>query len=155
MSQEEESMLESGSVEDLTAELTLESTDLPAIFGEEVCRRFADLQCQDIDLLHISGLIKLGGRSVAAVGVCLHVDKKRIADIEKDASYSKQQDKIHKILTEWQWYNTQNATWATLTKCLLALGEQKLMDDIQAYLSEKEYPDNGMFLTVSLYHSGI
>jgi len=138
-------------------ELPLEdmNMDLPAIFKDDVCGKFANLQCQDIDLLHISRMIANRGNSLAAVGVCLHVDLMTIADIEKDALCSKQQDKIHKLLTEWQLHNTQNTTWATLTKCLLALEDQKLMDDIQEYLSQKEYPSNGMFPKVSLYHAGM
>ena len=143
MSQEEELPLEDMHV------------DLPAIFEDEMCRRFANLHCQDMDLLHISRMITHEGNSLAAVGDCLHVDMTTVADIEKDALCSKQQDKIHKILTEWQLHNTRNATWATLTKCLLALQDQKLMDDIKEYLSQKEYPSNGMFTKVSLYHAGM
>jgi len=135
-------------------ELTLEGMDLPAILREDACRRFANLHCQDIDLLHISRMIMHGGSSLVAVGVCLNVDRTMITAIEKDDLCPRQQDKIHKILTEWQWNNTQNSTWATLTKCLLILEDPKLMDDIQAYLSQKEYPSNGMFLKVTLYHAG-
>ena len=126
-------------------ELTLEGMDLPAMLREDACRRFANLHCQDIDLLHISRMIMHGGSSLVAVGVCLNVDRTMITAIEEDDLCSRQQDKIHKILTEWQWNNTQNSTWATLTKCLLILEDPKLMDDIQAYLSQKEYPSNGMF----------
>ena len=135
-------------------ELTLEGMDLPAMLREDACRRFANLHCQDIDLLHISRMIMRGGSSLVAVGVCLNVDRTMITAIEKDDLCSRQQDKIHKILTEWQWNNTQNSTWATLTNCLLILEDPELMDNIQAYLSQKEYPSNGMFLKVTLYHAG-
>lgn len=124
-------------------DLPLEEEELPPRW-EERCRRFARLHCQDFDLLHISRMIAKEGDSLDAVGVCLQVDSKVVSDIEKNDMCPKLQDKMHKILREWGWKNTRNATWATLIKGLQALNDQKLMEHIQEYLSEKEYPMIGM-----------
>lgn len=124
-------------------DMPLEEEELPPSWKEK-CRRFARLHCQDFDLLHISRMIAKEGNSLDAVGVCLQVNMKVVSDIEKNDMCPKVQDKMHKILREWEWKNTRNATWATLIKGLQALKDQKLMEHIQEYLSEKEYPMIGM-----------
>ena len=116
----------------------MEEENLPPMFKEGVCKRFANMKCQDLDLLHISRMIKEEGNSVASVGTCLCIDREVISEIEKDESCPKQKDKVHKILLKWQWKNTGKATWVRLIKCLEALDEEKLMEDIQTYLSKKE-----------------
>ena len=115
-------------------------------FREDSCKSgFAELQCQDLDLLHISQMIARQGNSVASVGACLCIEGKLISEIEKDESCTKLMDKVHKILLQWQWKNTCNATWASLIKSLQRLDEQKLMECIQTYLSQKEYPMEGIY----------
>ena len=130
-------------------DMPLEEEELPPMW-EERCRRFSKLACQDLDLLHISRMIAQERDSLDAVGVCLQVDGKVISEIEKNDLCPKLQDKIYKILREWQWKSTHNATWATLIKGLQALNDQNLMEQIQKYLSQKEYPMNGT-LTSSLW----
>ena len=88
----------------------VEEEDLPPMFREEACKRFAELQCQDLDLLHISQMIARQGNSLASVGACLCIEGKLISEIEKDESCAKLKDKVHKILLKWQWKNTCNAT---------------------------------------------
>ena len=122
----------------------VEEEDLPPIFREEACKRFAELQCQDLDLLHISRMIEREGNSLASVGACLRIEGRVISGIEKDESCPKPKDKIHKILLQWQWKNTRNATWASLIRSLQDLEEQNLMESIRTYLSRKEYPMEGM-----------
>ena len=124
----------------------VEEEDLPPMFSEEACERFAKFQCQDLDMLHISRMIAREGNSLASVGTCLQINRKVIFEIEEDESCPKLQDKIHKVLSEWQWKNTCNATWARLIKSLQALDDQKLMEHIQTYLSQKEYPMTGMLI---------
>ena len=121
-----------------------EEEDLPPIFREEACKRFAELQCQDLDLLHIGQMIAREGNSLASVGACLRIEGKVSLEIEKDDSCPKPKDKIHKILLQWQWKNTGNATWASLIRSLQDLEEQNLMESIRKYLSKKEYPMEGM-----------
>ena len=122
----------------------VEEEDLPPIFREEACKRFAELQCQDLDLLHISQMIAREGNSLASVGACLRIEGEVSLEIEKDGSCPKPKDKIHKILLQWQWKNTRNATWASLIRSLQDLEEQNLMESIRTYLSRKEYPMEGM-----------
>ena len=126
----------------------VEEKDLPPIFREESCRRFAELQCQDIDLLHISRMIEREGNSLTSVGACLLIGRKVISKIEKDESCPKLNDKIHKVLSEWQWKNISNATWASLIKSLEVLDNQKLMEHIRKYLSKKECPGKGICIIV-------
>lgn len=83
-------------------------------------------------------MIEREGSYLASVGACLCIDKSFISEVEKDESCPKFKDKIHQILSQWQWKNTGKATWVRLIKCLEALDEQNLMKDIQAYLSQKE-----------------
>ena len=132
----------------------MEEEDLPPLFREESCKRFAKLQCQDLDLLHISRMIAREGNSVASVGACFLIGREVISPIEKDESCPKVNDKIHKILSEWQWKNTSNATWARLIKSLQVLDDQNLMGHIQKYLSQKEYPVKGMLIVQSLFNVG-
>ena len=122
----------------------VEEEDLPPMFRDVACKRFAKLQCQDLDLLHVSQMIAREGNSLASVGACLRIEGKVIFEIEKDESCPKLKDKVHKILSQWQWKNTCNATWASLIKGLQDLDEQKLMECIRTYLSQKEYPMEGM-----------
>ena len=122
----------------------VEEEDLPPIFREEACKRFAKLQCQDFDLLHISQMIAQEANSLASVGDCLRMSREVISEVEKDESCPMLKDKIHKILLQWQWKNTSNATWARLIKSLQDMDKQKLMECIQMYLSQKEYPMEGM-----------
>ena len=117
---------------------------LPLMFREEACKRFANLQCQDLDLLHISRMIERECNSLASVGACLLIGREVISEIEKDESCPKLNDKIHNVLLQWQIKNTSNATWASLIKSLEVLDEQKLMEHIQTYLSQKEYPVKGI-----------
>ena len=114
------------------------------MFREESCKRFAKLQCQDLDLLHISRMIEREGNSLDSVGACLLIGREFVSEIEKDESCPKLNDKIHKILSEWQWKNTSNATWACLIKSLKILDDQNLMEHIRKYLSQKEYPGKGI-----------
>ena len=118
--------------------------DLPPMFRETSCRRFAELQCQDFDLLHISRMIEREGNSLASVGACLFTGREVISKIERDEFCPKLNDKIHKLLSEWQWKNTSNATWARLIKSLEVLDNQNLMEHIRKYLSQKEYPEKGI-----------
>ena len=92
----------------------VEEEDLPPMFREDACKRFAKLQCQDLDLLHISQMIAREGNSLASVGACLCVEGEVILEIEKDESCPKLKDKVHKILLQWQWNwkDTRTATWA-------------------------------------------
>ena len=124
----------------------VEEEDLPPIFREEACKRFAKFHCQDLDMLHISRMIAREGDSLASVGGCLQIDRAVISKIEENESCPKLKDKVHKILLEWQWKNTGNATWARLIKSLQALDDQNLMERIQTYLSQKEYPMTGMLI---------
>ena len=121
------------------------------MFMEEACKRFAELQCQDLDLLHISQMIARQGNSLVSVGACLCIEGKLISEIEKDESCAKLKDKVHKILLKWQWKNTCNATWASLIKSLQHLDEQQLMECIQSYLSQKEYPMEGMSNCIKMW----
>ena len=116
----------------------MEEENLPPMFREEVCKRFAKLRCQDFDILYISRAIEREGNSLASVGACLCIGREVILEIEKDESCPKLKDKIHKLLLKWQWKNTDEATWVRLIKCLQVLDEQKLIEDIQTYLSQKE-----------------
>ena len=120
--------------------------DLPPMLRKEGCKRFAELQIQDFDLLHISRMIARESNSLASVGACLRISMKSISEIEKDKSCPKLEDKIHKILLQWQWKNTDEATWLRLIECLQVFDEQELMEDIKKYLSEKECPVKGDFL---------
>ena len=129
--------------------MQVEEKDLPPMFREEACEKFAELQCQDLDLLNISRMIAREGNSLASVGVCLLIEGRVISEIEKDVLCPKLKDKIHKILLQWQWKNTINATWASLIKSLQALDDQNLMEHIQTYLSQKEYPIKGMLIVQS------
>ena len=129
----------------------VEELDLPPMFREDACKRFAELQCQDLDLLHISQMIAREGNSLASVGACLRIEGKVILEIEKDESCPKLKDKVHKILLQWQWKNTCNATWASLIKSLQRLDEQELMECIQTYLSQKEYPMEGMSNCIKMW----
>ena len=122
----------------------VEEEDLPPMFREESCKRFAKLQCQDFDLLHISRMIERERNSLASVSVCLLIGREFVSEIEKDESCPKLNDKIHKLLSEWQWKNTSNATWASLIKSLEVLDNQNLMEHIRKYLSQKEYPGKGI-----------
>ena len=122
----------------------MEEEDLPPMFREESCKRFAKLQCQDLDLLHISRMIERERNSLASVSVCLLIGREFVSEIEKDESCPKLNDKIHKLLSEWQWKNTSNATWARLIKSLEVLDNQNLMEHIRKYLSQKEYPGKGI-----------
>ena len=124
--------------------------DLPPMFREETCKKFAELQCQDLDLLNISRMIAQEGNSLASVGVSLLVERRVISEIEKDESCPKLKDKVHKILLQWQWKNTGNATWARLIMSLEALEDENLMEHIQTYLSQKEYPIKGMLIVQSM-----
>ena len=128
--------------------------DLPPMFWEESCKRFAELQCQDFDLLHISRMIEREGNSLASVGACLLSGREVISKIEKDESCRKLNDKIHKVLSVWQWKNTSNATWARLIKSLEVLDNQNLMEHIRKYLSQKEYPVKGMLIVQSVFSVG-
>ena len=112
------------------------------MFREESCRRFAELQCQDFDLLYISRMIEREGNSLSSVGACLFIGTEVISKIEE--SYPKLNNKIHNVLSEWQWKNTGNATWARLIKSLELLNDQNLMEHIRKYLSQKEYPGKGI-----------
>ena len=116
------------------------------MFREEACEKFAKFYCQDLDMLHISRMIAREGDSLVSVGACLQIDRNVISEIEEDESCRKLQDKIHKILLKWQFKNTCNATWARLIKSLQALDDQNLMEHIQTYLSQKEYPMTGMLI---------
>ena len=129
----------------------VEEKDLPPMFRDESCKIFAELQCQDLDLLHISQMIAREGNSVASVAACLRVEGKVIFEIEKDESCPKPKDKVHKILLQWQWKNTCNATWASLIKSLQRLDEQQLMESIKTYLSQKEYPMEGMSNCIKMW----
>ena len=120
------------------------------MFREEACKKFAELQCQDLDLLNISRMIAQEGNSLASVGVSLLVEGRVISGIEKDESCPKLKDKVHKILLQWQWNNTCNATWARLIKNLQALEDENLMEHIQTYLSQKEYPIKGKLIVQSM-----
>ena len=120
------------------------------MFREETCKKFAELQCQDLDLLNISRMIAQEGNSLASVGVSLLVERRVISEIEKDESCPKPKDKVHKILLQWQWKNTCNATWARLIMSLEALEDENLMEHIQTYLSQKEYPIKGMLIVQSM-----
>ena len=124
--------------------------DLPPMFREEACKKFAELQCQDLDLLNISRMIAQEGNSLASVGVSLLVERRVISEIEKDESCPKLKDKVHKILLQWQWKNTGNATWGRLIMSLEALEDENLMEHIQTYLSQKEYPIKGMLIVQSM-----
>ena len=124
--------------------------DLPPMFREETCKKFAELQCQDLDLLNISRMIAQEENSLASVGVSLLVERSVISEIEKDESCPKLKDKVHKILLQWQWKNTCNATWARLIMSLEALEDENLMEHIQTYLSQKEYPIKGMLIVQSM-----
>ena len=124
--------------------------DLPPMFREEACKKFAELECQDLDLLNISRMIAQEGNSLASVGVSLLVEGRVISGIEKEESCPKLKDKVHKILLQWQWKNTGNATWGRLIKSLEALDDQNLMEHIQTYLSKKEYPVKGMLIVQSM-----
>ena len=124
--------------------------DLPPMFREEACEKFAELQCQDLDLLNISRMIAREENSLASVGACLLIEGTVISGIEEDHSCPKLKDKIHKILLQWQWKNTGNATWANLIKSLQDLEEQNLMEHIQTYLSKKEYPMKGKLIVQSM-----
>ena len=121
------------------------------MFRDVACKRFAKLQCQDLDLLHVSQMIAREGNSLASVGACLRIDAKVIFEIEKDESCPKLKDKLHKILLKWQWKNTCNATWASLINSLQDLDEQNLMECIQTYLSQKEYPMEGMSNCIKMW----
>ena len=123
----------------------VEEDDLPPMFREESCKRFAELQCQDIDLLQISRMVEREGNSLASVGACLYVGREVISEVEKDKFCPKLNDKIHKVLSEWQCKNTSNATWARLIKSLEVLDNQNLMEHIRKYLSQKEYPMTGIY----------
>ena len=122
----------------------VEEKHLPPMFREESCRRFAELQCQDFDLLYISRMIEREGNSLASVGACLLIGREVISKIEKAKSCPKLNDKIHNVLSEWQWKNPGNATWARLIKSLELLDDQNLMEHIRKYLSQKEYPGKGI-----------
>ena len=122
----------------------VEEEDLPLMFREEACKRFAKVQCQDLDLLYISEMID---HPVASVGVYLLVDEKVISETEKDKSCPKLKNKIHKLLSEWQRKNTGNATWAKLIECLQSLNDWKLMEHIKTHLLQMEYPTKGMLIT--------
>ena len=124
--------------------------DLAPMFREETCKKFAELQCQDLDLLNISRMIAQEGNSLASVGVSLLVERRVISEIEKDESCPKPKDKVHKILLQWQRKNTGDATWARLIKSLEALEDENLMEHIQTYLSQKEYPIKGMLIVQSM-----
>ena len=124
--------------------------DLPPMFREETCKKFAELQCQDLDLLNISRMIAQEENSLASVGVSLLVERSVISEIEKDESCPKLKDKVHKILLQWQWKNTGDATWARLIMSLEALEDENLMEHIQTYLSQKEYPIKGMLIVQSM-----
>ena len=130
-----------------------DSKDLPPMFREEACKRFAELQCNDFDLLHISRMIEREGNSLASVGACLYIGREVISEVEKDESCPKLKDKMHKVLSEWQWKNTSNATWASLMKSLQALEDQNLMECIQTYLSKKEYPIKGKLIVQSMLYA--
>ena len=132
----------------------VEEEDLPPMFRVESCKRFAKLQCQDLDLLHISRMIAREGNSLASVGACLLIGREFISEIEKDESCPKVNDKIHKVLSEWQWKNISNATWARLIKSLEVLDDRNLMEHIRKYLSQKEYPVKGMLIVQSLFNVG-
>ena len=133
------------------SDLVMVEEDLPPMFREDACIRFAKLQCQDSDLLDISRMIELEGNSLASVGACLLIDRKVILETEKDESCPKLKDKVHKILLQWQWNwkDTRTATWARLIKSLQRLGNQELMERIQTHLSQKKYPINGMLVAFS------
>ena len=122
----------------------VEEEDLPLMFREEACKRFAKVQCQDHDLLYISEMIDY---PVASVGICLRVDEKVISETEKDKSCPKLKNKVHKLLSEWQRKNTGNATWAKLIGCLQSLNDRKLMEHIKTHLSQMEYLTKGMLVT--------
>ena len=128
----------------------MEEENLPPMFREEVCKLFASMQCQDFDLLHISRMIAREGNSLASVGACLHISRKVISEIEKDESCPKPKDKVHKILLQWQLKDTCNAMWARLVKSLQALDDQNLLENIQTYLSQKEYPIKGMLVVQTM-----
>ena len=119
--------------------------DLPPMFREEACKRFAELQRQEIDLLQISRMIEREGNSLASVGACLYIGREVISEVEKDEFCPKVSDKMHKVLSEWQWKNTSNATWSRLIKSLEVLDNQNLMAHIRKYLSQKEYPVKGIY----------
>ena len=91
-------------------------------------------------------MIAREGNSLASVGACLHISREVISEVEKDESCPKLKDKIHKILLQWQLKNTCNATWAALIKSLQDMNDQNLMEYIQTYLSQKEYPIKGMLI---------
>ena len=126
--------------------MQVEKKDLPPRFREKAYKKFAELQCQDLDLLNVSRMIAGEKNSLVSVGVCLLIEGQVISGIEKDESCPQLKDKIHKILIQWQWKNTGDATWARLIKSLQALDDQKLMEHIQTYLSQKEYPIKGMLI---------
>ena len=130
--------------------MQVEEKDLPPMFREEACEKFAELQCQDFDLLNISRMIAREGNSLASVGACLFIEGRVISEIEKDVLCPKLKDKVHKILLQWQWKNTRNATWARLIKSLQALEDENLMEHIQTYLSKKEYPIKGKLIVQSM-----
>ena len=130
--------------------MQVEEKDLPPMFREEACEKFAELQCQDFDLLNISRMIAREGNSLASVGACLLIEGRVISGIEKDMLCPKLKDKVHKILLQWQWKNTRNATWARLIKSLQALEDENLMEHIQTYLSKKEYPIKGKLIVQSM-----
>ena len=130
--------------------MQVEEKDLPPMFWEEACEKFAKLQCQDLDLLNISRMIAREGNSLVSVGACLLIEGRVISEIEKDVLCPKLKDKVHKILLQWQWKNTINATWGRLIKSLQALEDENLMEHIQTYLSQKEYPIKGKLIVQSM-----
>ena len=133
----------------------MEEENLPPMFRESIWKWFANMECQDFDLLHISRMIAREGNSLASVGACLHISREVISEMEKDESCPKPKDKVHKILLQWKWKNTGNVTWARLIKSLQALDDQNLMENIQTYLSQKEFPIEGMLIVQRMLVGGM
>ena len=117
---------------------------LPPLFSEEACKQFAGFVCDDIDLLFVSNRVATSGNSTDTVGACLDINDAEIVMVTNDPTRPKHQDKVYYLLKEWKRKNTCDATWANLVHCLSHLEDEQLMSSIKSYLSNKEYPSNGM-----------
>ena len=116
-----------------------EKRPLHPFFDDAKCKKIALELCDDIDLKIIGEKVAHTSLTTTEIGVHFGLDAAAIQIIEEDYECQERSDKIHKLLVQWRDERKESTVWDDLIQFLVPLSDEQLLDDVKAYLHQKEY----------------
>ena len=116
---------------------------LHPFFDDEKFKKIALEECDDIDLKTISKKLSHSSLTTTEIGTHFGVDAAAMQKIEGDYKLHECSEKIHKLLVQWRIERDErkeSTVWDDLIRCLAQLSDEQLLDDVKAYLQQKEFP---------------